>query len=94
MPTTGGSTAAGASGGDPTLLSHEESVMILEAQRQATEDLQAELVKAQERHQELDHVCSGLHEILREEAELGWLRAVEAERCKWEAREERLVEQL
>ena len=71
--------------------------MILEAQRQATEDLQAELVKAQERHQELDHVCSGLHDqvqILREEAELGWLRAVEAERCKWEAREERLVEQL
>ena len=32
LPTTGGSTAAGVSG-DSTLLSHEESVMILEAQR-------------------------------------------------------------
>ena len=95
LPTTSGSTAAGASGGDPTLLSHKESVTILEAQRQATEDLQTELVEVQERYQELDHVCSGLHDLvqrLREEAKLERLRAVEAECCKWEAREEQLVE--
>lgn len=42
-----GSTA-GASGGDSTVMSREESVTILEAQRQATEDLQAELIETQD----------------------------------------------
>ena len=52
----------------------------MEARRQATEDLQAEL--------EETAVCC------REQAELERLRAVELEHSKWEAREEQLVQHL
>ena len=85
-----GSTAGASGGHDPTLLSHEESVTILEAQRQVTEDLQTELVETQEQYQEVDHVCSELHNRIQrlKEAELERLHAVDAEYCKWEAREE------
>ena len=78
-------------------LALEESKVVLEAHRQATEDLQAELAESLERNRELDRTCSELHEQMQRvtmEAELEKLRAVENERSKWEAREEQLVQQL
>ena len=54
-----GSTA-GASGGDSTLMLCEESVTILEAQRQATEDLQAEFIETQETRNWIGSVPSSI----------------------------------
>ena len=39
-----------------------ETETVLEAHRQATEDLQAELAESREKNQELDRLCSELHE--------------------------------
>ena len=67
---------------------------VIEAQRQITEDLQAELEETAARCKELDSECNELHcetKQLREQAELERLQAVELECSKWEAREERLV---
>ena len=78
-------------------LALEESKVVLEAHRQATEDLQAELAESLERNRELDRACSELHEQMQQvtmEAELEKLRAVENKHSKWEARKERLVQQL
>ena len=82
---------------DTLELPAKESEVLFETQRQANEDLQAELNDTNERCRELDKVCDDLHtelRKLRDEADLERLRAVEAERNKWEAREERLVKQL
>ena len=54
-------------------LALEESKTALEAHRQATEDLQVELAKSQERSKELDEMCSELHKRMQRvtmEAEL------------------------
>lgn len=87
----------GASRDAGSLTVDESSTVTLEAHRQAMEDLQAELEDSQERSRELDRMCTGMDEQIRRltmEAELDKLRAVEAEHSKWEAREERLVQQL
>ena len=63
-----------------------ESETVLEAHRQATGDLQVELAESLERNQELDRLCSELHERVQRvtmEAELDKLRAVQDERSKW-----------
>ena len=78
-------------------LALEESKTALEAHRQATEDLQVELTKSQERNKELDEMCSELHKRMQRvtmEAELEKLQAVQDEHSKWEAQEEQLVQQL
>ena len=75
----------------------QESLVYMEVQRQATEDLQMELAETVERYNKLDTMCADLHDEtlkIREQVELEQLRAVEVERTKWEAREERLVRQL
>ena len=82
-------------GGDLLLPGERDTAM--EAHRQATEDLQAELTESHERYRELDRWCSELSERLERaamEAELEKLQAVQEEQQKWEAREERLVQQL
>ena len=82
--------------GAPSLeLQVAESATIVEAQRQVTEDLQAELTETQERYRDLEVTCSELYDQLqklKDEADLNRLRAVEIERSKWESREERLVQ--
>ena len=75
----------------------DESATLLAVHKQACEDLQAELAETQERCHKLDQACCEVQAQLqreRQEAELECLRAVETERGKWEAREERLVQQL
>ena len=78
-------------------LADAESSVLLEVQRQATEDLQAELTECQERNVELeqlnDHLQARLQQLTTD-AELETLRAVDQEKAKWEAPEERLVRQL
>lgn len=74
-----------------------ESTTIVEAQRQATEDLQAELTETQEGYRDLEVTYSELYDQLqklKDETDLNRLRAVEIERSKWESSEERLVQQL
>ena len=78
-------------GASSLALEEPEAKTALEAHRQATEDLQAELAESQERNKELDEMCSKLHERVQRvmmEAELEKLLAVQDEHSKWEAREE------
>ena len=80
--------------GSPT---QEVSDTVLEAHRQATEDLQAKLAESLERNQELDRLCSELHKRVQRitmEAELNRLQAVQDECLKWETWEGQLVQQL